>query len=242
MSDLKLRVYQRATGRATDGGGAIDLSWLELLSFLWSRGGRARLRGLYVARRLARCGGRLLVGRRTSILFPGHIHVGRGVRLGDDGYISGYGTQGIRLGDNVRIREGAWIQSTSRLDQPGVGLSVGDDTYIGPRCLLGAGGGITIGRRVTFGAGVHLLAENHAFRDAERPIQDQGVTRMGIVVEDDVWIGNNVIVLDGVRVGRGAVVGAGAVVWRDVAPFAVAAGNPARVIGARGAARPSGAP
>ena len=158
--------------------------------------------------------------------------------IGDDSYINAYSRGGMRLGDDVRIREGAWIQATSRLDQPGVGLTIGDGTYIGPRCFLGAGGGIAIGRRVTIGASVHVLAENHEFRDTTKPIQDQGVTRAGITIDDDVWIGNSVIVLDGVHIGRGAVIGAGAIVTRDVPAEAVAVGNPARVIGTR-AGRPS---
>lgn len=231
---LKDTLYRRATGRpAAQAAAPLRASWLELLGFLWRLGGRPRLGGLWHAWRLGECGGRLFVGPRTRIVFPRHIRVGRNVFIGSDSYVNGYASNGIRLGNNVRLREGAWVQATSRLDEPGVGLEIGDDTYIGPRALIGAGGGISIGRRVTFGAGVHLLAENHEFRDAERPIQDQGVTRAGITVGDDVWIGNNVIVLDGVRIGRGAVIGAGAVVTRDVAELAIAVGNPARAIGSR---------
>jgi acetyltransferase-like isoleucine patch superfamily enzyme len=239
MADAKRRFYEKVTGRKTAGGGRIDLSWGDLLAFLWQSGGRARLRGLWCAWRLGACGGRLFVGRRARLAFPRHLRVGRNVFIGDDSYVSAYAREGIRLGDNVRIREGAWIQATSRLDQPGVGLTVGSDTYIGPRSLLGAGGGITIGRGVTFGAGVQLLAENHEFRDPAKTVQEQGVTRFGITVEDDVWIGNNAIVLDGVRIGRGAVIGAAAVVTRDVPPMAVAVGNPARTIGSRGDAAPA---
>ena len=163
-------------------------------------------------------------------MFPRRIHVGRNVSIGGDSYVSGLSVEGVRFGNDVRIREGAWIQATSTLDQPGVGLAIGDGTYIGPRAILGAGGGIRIGARVTFGAAVHLLAENHQFDDSARSIQSQGVTRAGIVVDDDVWVGNGVIVLDGVTIGRGAVVGAGSIVTHDVPPGAVAAGNPARVI------------
>lgn len=234
MSRLKQRIYARALGRGPAPAGTLAVSWLELAGYLWRMGGRARLRGLCFGWRLGACGGRFFLGRRSRVVFPRRIRVGRNVFIGDDSYVNGYAVNGIELADDVRIREGAWIQATSRLDQPGIGLRIGEGTYIGPRCLLGAGGGIEIGRRVTFGAGVHLLAEDHEFRDASRPIQDQGVTRAGIVVEDDVWIGNNVIVLDGVRLGRGAVVGAGAVVTRDVPERAIAAGNPARVIGTRG--------
>lgn len=230
MSDLKATIYRKALGRPVALAGPLTLTWIELLTFLWHRGGPARLRGLWRGWRLGSCGGRLFIGARTRLLFPRHLHVGRNVFIGDDSYVSGFSTGGVRLGNDVRIREGAWIQATSTLDAPGVGLSIGDGSYIGPRVILGAGGGIRLGARVTFGAAVHLLAENHAFADATRPIQDQGVTRAGINVEDDVWIGNGVIVLDGVTIGRGAVVGAGSVVTRDVPAGSVAVGNPARVI------------
>jgi acetyltransferase-like isoleucine patch superfamily enzyme len=171
------------------------------------------------------------------ILFPRYVSLGRNVYIGDGTWLSGLSTGGVRIGNHVRIREHVWIQATSRLDDPGVGLSIGEGTYIGPRCMLGAGGGVTIGRHVTMGAAIHLLAENHAFDDSSRPIRDQGVTRRGITVEDDVWIGNAAIVLDGVTIGRGAVIGAGTIVTQNVPPFAIAVGNPARVIGQRGGSR-----
>jgi acetyltransferase-like isoleucine patch superfamily enzyme len=230
MSDLKARVYRTALGRPAGLTAPLTLSWPELLAFLWRRGGPARVRGLWHGWRLAACGGRLFVGARVQLMFPRHIHTGRNVFIGSDSYVSGFSRRGVRFGNDVRVREGAWIQATSTLDQPGEGLVIGDGTYIGPRVILGAGGGIRIGARVTFGAAVHVLAENHAFNDAGRPIQSQGVTRAGIVVEDDVWVGNAAILLDGVTIGRGAVVGAGSVVTHDVPPGAVAVGNPARVI------------
>lgn len=230
---LKSRLYTMAIGRPVSLKTPIDVSWVELLHFLWVRGGWARVRGLVTAPRLGACGGRLFVGARTRILFPRRLSVGTNVAIGHDSYVNAFAANGMRFGDHVRVREGAWIQATSALDDPGVGLTIGSDTYIGPRCLLGAGGGIRIGSRVTFGAGVHLLAENHNFRDVSRPIQDQGVTRSGITVGDDVWIGNQVIVLDGVTIGDGAVVGAGAVVTHDVEPRAIVVGNPARVLGHR---------
>jgi acetyltransferase-like isoleucine patch superfamily enzyme len=236
MSSLKERVYQAALGRATPLRGAMAPRWSELLAYLWQRGGRARLRGALHGWRLGACGGRLLLGARTRLLFPRHLRVGRNVLIGDDSYVSAYATTGVTLGDHVRIREGAWIQATSVLDEPGVGLTIGDGTYIGPRVVLGAGGGIRIGARVLFGAGVHVLAENHAFGDADTAIVDQGVTRAGIVIGDDAWVGDSAIVLDGVTVGAGAVIGAGSVVTRDVPPGGVAVGNPARVIRLRSGA------
>ena len=230
MSDLKSTIYRKALGRSVDLSGPITVSWPELLAFLWQRGGPSRLRGILRGWRLGACAGRLFVGARVRLMFPRHIHAGRNVFIGDDSYVSGLSQNGVRFGNDVRIREGAWIQATSTLDRPGVGLTIGDGSYIGPRVILGAGGGIRIGARVTLGAAIHLLAENHEFSDPDQPIQSQGVSRAGIVVDDDVWIGNGVIVLDGVTIGRGAVIGAGSVVTRDVPSGAIAVGNPARVI------------
>jgi acetyltransferase-like isoleucine patch superfamily enzyme len=236
MDPLKERIYRWAVGRARGvPPGPVAVTAPELLYYLWKRGGMARLRGLCWQPRLGRSGGRLFVGRGVELLFPRRISVGRNVRIGDHAYVNGLSRDGVRLGDNVRLREHVWIQATAGLTDLGVGLTVGDNTYIGPRCVLGAGGGIAIGANVTLGAGVDLLAEDHRFADALTLISEQGVSRRGIALDDDVWIGNRAIVLDGVRVGRGAVVGAGAVVTRDVAPLAVVAGNPARPIGRRAA-------
>lgn len=231
MADLKQVLYQWAVGRPTET--PPNVGWGELVAYLWWKGGAAWLRGLVRRWRLGRCGGRFFIGPRATLLFPRYIHVGTNVFIGGDSYVSGLSTGGIRIADGVRIREGAWIQATAGLERPGVGLTIGERTYIGPRVLIGAGGGVRIGARVSFGAGVHLLAENHAFDDPGRVIQDQGVTRQGITIADDVWVGNAAIVLDGVTVGRGAVIGAGAVVTRDVPAGAIAVGNPARVIAQR---------
>jgi len=230
MSNLKERLYRTAVGRDVTLRGPLTPSWSELVSYLWQRGGWARVRGWFHAPRLGTCGGRLLIGARTRLLFPRHIHAGRNVLIGNDCSVSGFSQSGVRFGDNVRIREGAWIQATSVLDDPGVGLTIGDGTYVGPRAVFGAGGGITIGRRVLFGSSVHLLAEDHKISDPEIPIHEQGVTRAGIAIGDDAWIGDAVIVLDGVTIGRGAVVGAGSVVTRSVPDGAVVVGNPARQI------------
>ena len=241
MSLLKTRLYRMALGRdAQVPSGQVTVSSRDLWHYLWRRGARTWLRGLWWRTRFKSCGGRLFVGRRVDIMFPWYISLGRNVYLGDGCYVNGLSRQGVIIGNNVRIREGVWIQATSTLDNPGIGLWIDDDVYIAPRCVLGAGGGIRIGRNVMLGG--HLLAEDHAFSDPERPIYDQGVKRGGIVIGNDVWIGTNAIVLDGVEVGDGAIIGAGAVVTRDVPPLAIAVGNPARVVATRGATSASAIP
>jgi acetyltransferase-like isoleucine patch superfamily enzyme len=235
---IKNKLYEVAAGQPLPlGESPIPLSSAELAYFLYRKGFWQYLRGWLLRPLLGSCGGRLFVGKKVDVWFPGYISVGRNVYLGDYSYVNGLSKSGIGIGSNVRIREYAWIQATSRLQHIGEGLEIGENTYVGPRCLLGAAGGIKIGSHVVMGAEVHLLAEDHEFGRADVPIKDQGVTRKGIVIEDDVWIGNRVIVLDGVRVGKGSVIGAGAVVTRDVPSNCVVAGNPAKMIGRRGRSR-----
>jgi acetyltransferase-like isoleucine patch superfamily enzyme len=233
LNRLTRRVYELAYGRHLppgDSGQEPEMSTVELVAYLWQKGGAARLRGLWRSWRLGGCAGRLFVGRGVRISFPRHLRVGYNCLLSDGVHVNAYSREGFRLGDNVRVREHVWMLGTAVLTDPGVGLSLGDNVYVGPYCVLGAGGGLTIGSDVTIGAHVDILAENHSFEDPDVPINRQGVEREGIVIEDDCWIGNRATILDGVRVGRGSVIGAAAVVTRNIPEFSVAVGSPARVV------------
>ncbi len=232
---LATKLYHQMMGieakKLSQGAAARDAPRLrDVLYYGYRRGFWPFWRGLLFRTRLRRCAGRFFLGRHTNILFPSHLSVGRNVSVGDYVFMNCIGRQGVSLGSDVRIREFGWVQVTSQLTDPGDGLVIGDGTYVGPHCILGAGGGITVGRDVTLGAYVQLLAENHGFSDPGLPANEQGVTRRGIVIEDGCWLGNGVIVLDGVRIGERAVIGAGSVVTKSVPAAAVAVGNPARII------------
>jgi acetyltransferase-like isoleucine patch superfamily enzyme len=213
-----------------DEGGTQGPKLRDVVYYSMRQGLYPWLRGWSKHVQLKRCGGRFFVGRHTKILFPGRLSVGHNVALGDHVRINCYGREGVVLGDNVRIKEHGWIQVSSHLSNPGLGLRIGNNTYVGPHCVIGAAGGVQIGDDVTIGAYVHLLAEDHRFDTADKPVGDQGVRRQGISIGRGAWLGNASIVLDGVTVGENAVVGAGAVVTKDVAPRTVVAGNPAHVI------------
>jgi galactoside O-acetyltransferase len=96
------------------------------------------------------------------------------------------------------------------------------------------GGRIVIGDDVLMGPNVVLRASDHRFDLTDVPIRAQGHDAGEIHIADDVWLGANVTVVRGVRIGRGAVVAAGAVVTRDVPPFSVVGGVPARMLRSRG--------
>lgn len=123
------------------------------------------------------------------------------------------------------------------------GCVVRGDVRIGAHSSLNAGA-VTIGR-VTIGNGVRiagyavLVGEDHVFEQLDVPIALQGLTSDGVVIDDDVWIGANVTVVDGVRIGAHSVVAAGAVVTRDVPDWSVVAGVPARILRDRRDAAPS---
>jgi serine acetyltransferase len=115
------------------------------------------------------------------------------------------------------------------------GVFIGEETNITPGLIVNDGysGLCRIGNRVSIATNVTLVADsnpNNSRLAGEPYVKEHLIRTAPVVIEDDVWLGTNAVVLPGVRVGRGAVVGAGAVVTRDVAPFAVVAGVPARVV------------
>lgn len=104
--------------------------------------------------------------------------------------------------------------------------------HIGARTLVGLGnvliGPLRIGNDVIIAQNVVFSGLNHGYLDVSRPIKDQPCTTAEIVVEDEVWIGANAVVTAGVRIGRHAVVAGGSVVTKDVPPYTIVGGNPAR--------------
>jgi acetyltransferase-like isoleucine patch superfamily enzyme len=113
---------------------------------------------------------------------------------------------------------------------PHAGIKIGCNSLVGEYSVIRGQGGVEIGDRVYTSPFTQIIAVNHVFDDPSRPFVDQGITAEGIVIEDDVWLGAGAVITDGVRVGQGAVVAAGAVVTRDVPPYTVVGGVPARII------------
>lgn len=119
------------------------------------------------------------------------------------------------------------------LEPQGGEIRIGNDCSLRNGVIVFGAGGVRIDDDCRLATGVVLIAFNHRFDDPGVPIRTQGITKVGIHVCEDVWIGARAIVLDGVTIGRGSVVAAGAVVTRDVEPFSIVAGVPARLVGKR---------
>lgn len=206
-----------------------DLPTTALITLLKERG-LAYGRGLLRRPTLGSCEGALFVGRRVQLLNTRRLRLGRGVTLEDDVKIDALSREGVALGDHVSIGRFSVIECSGVITHLGRGFQMGANSNLGDYNFVGAAGGVRIGANVLIGQGVRFHSENHLFSRTDLPIKAQGVSHQGIVVEDDVWLGSGVILLDGVRVGQGAVVAAGSVVVKDVPAYAVAGGAPAQVI------------
>lgn len=141
-------------------------------------------------------------------------------------------------GSRIEIGDGTAVDSFVKIKPAGGN----GDVRIGCNCTLNSGiviytgNGVEIGDNVAIAANTTIAPTNHEFSARDIPIHEQRFmpSRGGIVIEDEVWIGANVVILDGARLGRGCVVGAGAVVRGDLPPYSINVGAPSRVIGYRG--------
>jgi acetyltransferase-like isoleucine patch superfamily enzyme len=196
------------------------------------------LRGLVWRWRFRQTRGMIFIGADVRIRAPRLISVGRSVTFHDHVRIDGLCRDGIKMGSNVTIREYCVIECTGVMRLPGEGLVIGDDVGISQYGFIGVRGPVRIGNHVLMGPRVTIYAENHNFDDLDRLIADQGVTRLGITIEDDCWLGSGCTILDGVTIGRGSVVAAGCVVTKSVPPYSIVAGVPGHVVRQRGAGQP----
>lgn len=138
------------------------------------------------------------------------------------------GMKNITLGNTCRIGRSCFLTATDG------SMTLGESVAISPLVTIGADQGeIRIGSHVAIGPGTVIRAANHCFARQDQPIMQQGHISGKIIIEDDVWIGANCVITPDVRIGRGAIVGAGAVVTRNVAPFTIVGGVPAKEIGRR---------
>jgi len=161
------------------------------------------------------CLGKSVIISESCVLDGRHGTETTSISLGDNVILSNNvmlscknGT--IHIGDNVGLNAQTIVQSTN--DCP---VQIGNDCVIGQRCFIIGGGSYNLDRR-------------------DIPIREQGIrSDGGVQLEEDVWLGGNVTVLGGVRMGRGSVAGAGSVLTRPVAEYTVSLGVPAAVVRTR---------
>ena len=131
----------------------------------------------------------------------------------------------ITLGNCNEIMNGCLLMTC------GGTISIGSHCSINPYTIIyGHGAGTLIGNNVLIAGHCMLIPANHVFSRTDIPINQQGTSSNGIIIEDDVWIGASCQVLDGVRIGKGSIIAAGSVVNKSVEPYSVVGGVPARVL------------
>ena len=115
----------------------------------------------------------------------------------------------------------------------GRNMDIGDNFYSGKYNYF-AGGPIKIGDNVSLANHIIIETTDHLFDDITIPIRQQGIVRKPVIIENDVWIGDGVIILGGISIGKGSIIAAGSVVNKNISPYSVVVGNPCRVIRKRG--------
>ena len=126
-------------------------------------------------------------------------------------------------GKNINIEKGATF---------GRRLSIGDNSGVGINAVID--GEVIIKNNVMMGPDVIIYTQNHAFDVTDIPMNEQGFqAEKKVIIESDVWIGARVIILPGVKIGKGCIIGAGAVVTKDIPPYSIVGGNPAKIIKGR---------
>jgi acetyltransferase-like isoleucine patch superfamily enzyme len=191
------------------------------------------LRGYRIKYFLGASGGLIFLGRRCKIRYKSHIRMGRTITIGDNVEINALSEEGITIGDNVSILRNTLIECTGVIRNIGVGLVIGNNVGIAQNCFIQVRGKVIIGNNVIIGPGVSVFSENHNFENPDLPVSVQGETRKGVVINDGVWIGTRAVILDGVTVGMNSIIAAGSIVNRDVPPYSIVGGVPAKVIKSR---------
>jgi acetyltransferase-like isoleucine patch superfamily enzyme len=131
----------------------------------------------------------------------------------------------LEIGRGSVLESGVTLQSTSGT------IRLGRRVYLSRGVTVGAEHLVEIGDFALIGPGCYITDADHRFDDPVLPVPDQGLRSKGpTVLEDNVWLGANVVVASGVRIGRRSVIGANSVVTRDIPEFSVAAGIPAQVV------------
>ncbi|GCF15210.1 hypothetical protein Harman_31450 [Haloarcula mannanilytica] len=167
----------------------------------------------------------------ASELYKRYLNSRRNVSIDNSAEIdlaTDFGTSG-----NITIRENCRIRKYTVISPSGGEIEIGANSLVNAFGSLLGHGSIHIGQDVLIGPHTTIVAANHTFSDQTVPIVQQEVTKEGITIHDDVWIGANCTVLDGVTIGEGAVVAAGSVVTESVPESTVVAGTPAEQIDTR---------
>lgn len=162
-----------------------------------------------------------------SYQFDKNIILGAGVSIKYDTILQIKYGGNIEIGDNTEILEGVKIITY------GGKISIGERCSINHNTIIYGHGNTIIGNDVLIAGGCMIIPAEHCIERTDIPINKQGIIKKPIIIEDDVWIGHGCSILGGIRISKGSVIGAGSVVTKDIPPYSIAYGVPAKVIRSR---------
>lgn len=212
---LKIKKRNLVLDESISNGYLFSLCRRQLFSFI---------RGFIKFRRL------VSVGSSVTFSHASNIECAKGVSLGSYLTIDGLGGKGVNIGSGSSIGSFSLIKVSGTLTDLGKGIHIGTNVGIGDFAHIGGAGGVEIGDDTIIGAYFSVHPENHNFQDKKELIRLQGVTRQGVKVGSNCWIGAKVTLLDGCKVGKGCVIAAGAVVKGVFPDNVVIGGVPARIL------------
>lgn len=169
-------------------------------------------------------------GRNMTIRHPHKIHIGANTIIDDYCLLDAKGVdnKGIFIGDTVFIGRNAILSCKNG------NIYIGNNVNMGFNCEIFSSSNVTLGNHVLIAAYSYIIGGSHEFQDITTPVVEQKEISKGIHIEENVWLGAGVKVLDGVGIGKNSIIGAGAVVTENIPEDSIAVGIPAKVIKRRG--------
>lgn len=170
-----------------------------------------KFRYIYWSRQVGSHDGYFSIQPKCDVCNPKCLHFGKNVAVGEYTYL------------------GPVIEEHGRRYSPSIAIGAG--TWVGKHCSIAAIDNVTIGRNVLFAGYVHITDHSHGYEDINMPITPQPLISKGpIIIDDDCWLGFGSEILSGVHIGKHSIVAARAVVTKDVPPYTIVAGNPAKIV------------
>ena len=178
---------------------------------------------------LGKVGKGVVFGTNVVLRHPHKIHLSDNTVIDDNCVLDAKGDEG----NSIVIGNGVFIGRNTILCCKDGDIVIGDNATISFNCVIFSSNFVQIGKDIQIAAYSFLNGGTHSFDRTDIPVLKQERSGRGIILGDNVWLGANAKVLDGVSIGRDAIVGAGAVVNKDVPPFSIVGGVPAKIIRSR---------
>lgn len=163
------------------------------------------------SRKFGSTNGKINIGKHVTFQNPDTLHFGKGVGIGKYTYF-------------LPLKKYAGVTYNPK-------ITIGDGCLIGIRNSFACIDSIEIGKNVLFAGYVHITDHSHGYEDINTPVVQQPlISKGGVVIEDQCWLGFGSEILSGVHIGKHSIVAARAVVTKDVPAYCIVAGNPARIV------------